>query len=76
MTGGVDEPIHTSFGRGGTTLGTQRQVEKLRDMTAAELREKYQEAFGEETRSRNKHGALLCGLLWCASCGARMTTTY
>jgi site-specific DNA recombinase len=25
---------------------------------------------------RNKHGALLAGLLWCASCGVRMTPTY
>ena len=25
---------------------------------------------------RNKHGALLAGLLWCVSCGARMTPTY
>lgn len=31
-----------------------RQVEALRDMTAAELRERYADVFGEETRSRNK----------------------
>jgi hypothetical protein len=31
-----------------------RQVEALRDMTVAELREKYAEVFGEETRSRHK----------------------
>jgi site-specific DNA recombinase len=26
--------------------------------------------------TRNKHGALLGGLLWCASCGVKMTHTY
>lgn len=31
-----------------------RGIEELEDMTAAELREKYREVFGEETRSRHK----------------------
>lgn len=30
------------------------QIEALREMTVAELREKYAEAFGEETQSRHK----------------------
>ena len=31
-----------------------REIESLRDLTVAELREKYAEVFGEETRSRHK----------------------
>lgn len=31
-----------------------RQAEALRDLTAVELRERYAEVFGEQTRSRNK----------------------
>ncbi|MBU1700158.1 MAG: DUF2924 domain-containing protein [Candidatus Eisenbacteria bacterium] len=31
-----------------------REIERLSDMTAAELREKYAGAFGEETQSRHK----------------------
>ncbi|MBU1699669.1 MAG: DUF2924 domain-containing protein [Candidatus Eisenbacteria bacterium] len=31
-----------------------REIERLSDMTVAELREKYGEVFGEETRSRHK----------------------
>jgi hypothetical protein len=31
-----------------------KQVDALRDMTVAELREKYAEVFGEDTRSRHK----------------------
>jgi hypothetical protein len=33
---------------------TAKQIEALRDMTVAELREVYQQAFGEATRSRHK----------------------
>lgn len=36
------------------TAEIKKQVEALADMTVAELREKYQEVFGEETRSRHK----------------------
>lgn len=40
-----------------------RQVEALGDMTVAELREKYAEVFGEETRSRHK-GFLRKRITW------------
>ena len=32
----------------------QRQIEELGELTAAELREKYREVFGEESQSRHK----------------------
>ena len=31
------------------------RIAALREMTVADLREKYHEVFGEETRSRHKH---------------------
>jgi hypothetical protein len=45
------------------TKSMQRQIDELGDMTAAELRERYQGVFGEETRSRHT-GFLRKRILW------------
>jgi hypothetical protein len=45
------------------TKSMQQQIDELGDMTAAELRERYREVFGEETRSRHK-GFLCKRILW------------
>jgi hypothetical protein len=45
------------------TQSMERQIEELGDMSAAELRERYREVFGEETRSRHK-GFLRRRILW------------
>lgn len=45
------------------TSSMQRPFDDLGDMTAAELREKYREVFGEETHSRHK-GFLRKRIVW------------
>ena len=42
---------------------TQKQVDALQDMTTGELREKYAEVFGEETRARHRR-FLLKRITW------------
>lgn len=34
---------------------TRKEIEALRHMTVAQLKTKYAEVFGEETRSHHKH---------------------
>ncbi len=45
------------------TRSIQREIDGFGDMTAAELRERYREVFGEETRSRHK-GFLRKRIVW------------
>jgi hypothetical protein len=45
------------------TLNVAKTMEELRNMTVPDLRDKYREVFGEETRSSHK-GYLLKRILW------------
>ena len=62
-------------------LNLTKELAALKGMTVGELHERYAEVFEETTRSRhrryrNRHGALLRGLLYCRACDRVMTHTF